>query len=116
MINLMYIAIYLILVVITYGLYHNLSTIKSFKSDICYGQHKYHTKLRARNIIRSLFAPITTIALLLDIIYFVFFETKENFDSGVTKIWIEEKGKKKTREYLNVYFDVIPHYLEKLLK
>ena len=107
---------YISLVALTYVIYHQMSAIKSYKSDICYGQYQWHSKFRMRNVFRSLIAPISTIALLIDIWYFIFIESKENFDIGVTKIWIEEKGKEKTREYLNVYFDIIPHYLEDLLK
>jgi hypothetical protein len=56
------------------------------------------------------------IAYILSILYFVIFETKESFDSGVAKILVKDEGKEIARNRLSQYFDIMPHYIEKVLK
>jgi hypothetical protein len=111
-----YLCIHLGLIAFTYVLCINLSRLKGYKSDIAKYTALYQPLLDKNHFYTSLFAPISTVVLLLDIVYFVIFETKENYDAGVTKYMIEDYGKEDTRRRLNTFFDVMPHYIEKQLK
>jgi hypothetical protein len=108
--------LYIMGVAFTYGLYANLSRIKSYKSDIANSIFRHESALNWLNILRSMFCPLTTVIILLDIAYFIIFETKENFDSGVVKCMVKEHGKEQTRRDLKKFFDIMPYYIEKQLK